>query len=356
MYELQMPAPPADPAGDLSPRLFGEFISYIDRGERTTQTYINNLRQFAAWLLYNGIRQPRRQDIIDFREYLGQEHAAIRLDPRSSTGWSYRTDRAGRRYRLTCSANTTAQYIRTVCLFFRWTAASGYYPDIAANIHAPQIRHDTHKKDALTPADVLTIEESIKAQAKRQTASGTAWAEEQGKRLLAIYTLSVNAGLRTIEISRAKVRDLETRGGSACLYIWGKGHAEPDIKKPLAPEVYQIIREYLEIRQYPVTDNSPLFCATGNRSGGRAIAPTTISKMIKRAMIAAGYESPRLTAHSLRHTAGTAVQGITGDLYATQKYMRHASPATTEIYLHNDTTGQEAETARRLYDLYHGIE
>ena len=76
--------------------------------------------------------------------------------------------------------------------------------------------------------------------------------------------------------------------------------------------------------------------------------------MLKAAMKGAGYNSERLTAHSLRHTAGTAVQELTGNLYQTQKYMRHSNPATTEIYLHNETEKQEAGIAQRLYNLYHG--
>ena len=83
--------------------------------------------------------------------------------------------------------------------------------------------------------------------------------------------------------------------------------------------------------------------------------PTTISKLLKAAMQRAGYDSERITAHSLRHTAGTNVQEITGNLYITQKYMRHENPATTEIYLHNDTERQESEIARALYNRYHGI-
>ena len=67
----------------------------------------------------------------------------------------------------------------------------------------------------------------------------------------------------------------------------------------------------------------------------------------------AGYNSERLTAHSLRHTAGTAVQEMTGDIYATQKYMRHSNPATTEIYLHTNTEMQEAGIASNLYAYYH---
>ena len=352
------------PAGDLRPALFEEFITFIDRGEKTTKTYITNLRQFAAFLSYRMIRRPQREDIIAYRDYLGAEHDAIQLDAGSVNGWSYRTDARGNRYTITCKPNTVAQYLRSVCQFFKWTAAAGYYPDIAANVHAPKIRHDVHRKDALTAADVLTIEQSIEAEAgarveaaagaAKDTAGRISRATEQGKRLFAIYTLAVNAGLRTVEISRANVRDLEVKNGNAVLYVWGKGHTEPDARKPLAPEVYAAIRDYLDNRSDRPTPNAPLFVATGNRSGGKRIAVTTISKMLKRAMQAAGFDSDRITAHTLRHTAGTNVQEITGNLYITQKYMRHANPATTEIYLHNDTTKQETQAARQLYNYYHG--
>ncbi len=51
-------------------------------------------------------------------------------------------------------------------------------------------------------------------------------------------------------------------------------------------------------------------------------------------MQAAGFDSERLTAHSLRHTAGQNVMELTGNnIYDTQMYMRHSSPKTTEIYL-----------------------
>ena len=329
------------PATDLKPALFDDFISYIDRGARTTKTYITNLRQFAAWLQYEAISRPQRQDIISYRDYLTAEHEAIQLD--HVTGWTYRRDSRGNTYKVICRPNTVKQYLQSVRQFFSWTAANGFYPNIAANIHAPKVRQDIHRKDALTAADVLTIEKSIETET------------EQGKRLYAMYTLAVNAGLRTIELSRANIKDLEIKNGKAVLYVWGKGHTEPDAKKPLAPEVYEAIQDYLTSRSDRPTANSPLFVSTGNRSGGRRIAETTISKLLKRAMQRAGFNSDRITAHTLRHTAGTNVQEITGNLYLTQKYMRHANPATTEIYLHNDTEKQEADTAQELYNFYHGI-
>ena len=353
------------PAADLRPALYEDFIKYIDRGERTTRTYITNLRQFAAYLAYKMITRPQRQDVIEYREYLAAEHDAIQLDAEAGSGWSYRTDAKGRRYTITCKPNTVAQYLRSVCQFFKWTAANGFYPDIAANIHAPKIRHDVHKKDALNAQEVLQIEQSIEATtaAKAEAAAGAAKdtagritrANEQGKRLFAMYTLAVNAGLRTVEISRANVRDLEVKNGAAVLYIWGKGHSEPDQKKPLAPEVYEALREYLDVRSDRPTPNAPLFVSTSNRSGGKRIAETTVSKMLKQAMRAAGFDSDRITAHTLRHTAGNNVMGLTGNnLFDTQMYMRHTNPKTTEIYLHRDTETKDADIARQLYNYYHG--
>ena len=350
------------PAQELTTGLFMDFVAWIDRSEKTTRTYIVNLRQFMAWLQYTDTRRPQRADIISYRDWLTVEHEAIQLDP--VTGWRYRTDRNGNPVKVNCKPNTIAQYLRSVCQFFRWTAANNLYPDIAANIHAPKISHNTHKKEALTPAEVLQIENSIAqkaqeatqaaAEAAKDTAGRMQRTTEQGKRLYAMYLLAVNAGLRTVEISRANVKDLVTKGGNTWLYIWGKGRTEPDQKKPIAPEVTAAIKDYLQSRTDRPTGNSPLFVSTGNRSGGKRIAPTTISTMLKQAMQQAGFDSERITAHSLRHTAGTAVQELTGDIYTTQKYMRHSNPATTEIYLHNDTERQEATIAQQLYNLYHG--
>lgn len=352
------------PAQDFNPGLFDDFKAWIDRSEKTARSYTTNFRQFIAWLKYAAIRNPQRQDIISYRQWLTAEHEAIKLDPDSITGWKYRTDAHGNPLKINCKPNTIAQYLRSVCQFFRWTAANNLYPDIAANIHAPKLRHDRHSKEALTAPEVLTIEKSIaqRAQertqaaqnAQKDTAGRIQRSTEQGKRIYAMYLLAVNAGLRTVEISRANIKDLETKGGQTWLYIWGKGRTEADQKKPIAPEVAAAVKDYLQSRTDHPTTASPLFVSTGNRSGGKRIAPTTISTMLKRAMQEAGFDSERITAHSLRHTAGTNVQEITGNLYATQLYMRHSNPATTEIYLHTETEQAEAGIAQQLYNLYHG--
>lgn len=355
------------PAQQFNTGLFNDFVAWIDRSEKTTRSYLTNLRQFMAWLKYAAVVNPIRQDIISYRQWLTAEHEAIALDPGSVNGWTYRTDATGNPLKIVCKPNTVAQYLRSVCQFFRWTAANNLYPDIAANIHAPKVKNETHRKAYLNAKEVLTIEESIaeRAQERQQaaqeaqkdTAGRMQRSTEQGKRLYAMYLLAVNAGLRTIEISRANIKDLETKGGQTWLYIWGKGRTEPDQRKPIAPEVAAAVKDYLQSRTDKPTSAAPLFVSTGNRSGGKRIAPTTISTMLKRAMQEAGFDSERLTAHSLRHSAAqAALQASGNNIYTAQKYLRHSSPATTEIYLHEDERTEKAERAiaQDVYNLYHG--
>ena len=354
---------------EICTALFMEFAAWINRSEKTTRTYIKNLKQFLAWLRYVGITAPARADILSYKEWLAVEHEAISLAPECAAGWQYRTDAGGRPLLVTYTANTQRHYLRSVCQFFTWAADFGYYPNIARNIHGPKLdRNAAHQREALPLTAVEKIERSIAAHAEQRQAAAADAAKdkagkmqrstEQGKRLYAMYMLAVNAGLRTIEISRAKIKDLETKDGQAWLYVWGKGHAAADKKQPLAPEVMDAIKDYLAARTDKPTGNSPLFVSTGNRSGGKAIATTTISTMLKKAMQEAGFDSERLTAHSLRHTAATNVLGVTNNnIYETQNYVRHSDPRTTEIYIHEtaETEKATAGIAQQLYNRYHGI-
>lgn len=347
----------------LDAQVFNSFIRYIDRTEKTVKTYTTQIKQFMVWLRYAQIKQPVRQDVIDYREWLSTEHQQIEIAD-TPQGFIYKYTPQGTPKLITLKANTVKQYIQSVKLFFNWTSLNGLYPNIAVNVHTPKIDNTQHRKGYLKPQDVVKVEESIKDHAKKDienaqlqkkdTKGRTQRATEKGARLYAMYVLAVNCGLRTIEISRANIEDLEVIGGTPYLYIQGKGHAEKDTKKALAVEVYQIIEEYLETRTDSKVPQAPLFVSTGNRSKGKRIAPQTISTMLKQALIQGGYDSDRLTAHSLRHTTGHAVMNITdNNIHDTQFYLRHTTPVTTEIYTHEDRVEAEAKTAQNLYAYYH---
>lgn len=294
--------------------LFTRFIDYTDRKDTTVKGYVTCIRQFARWITDEGIQQPQREDIKAYRDHL----AGSDLAP-----------------------GTQAQYLRAVKHFFKWTASEGLYPNVADNIHGAKIRHDVHKKDALQREDVARIAGTIDR------------SDEAGRRLYAMYLLCVICGLRTIEIHRANVEDLKTVGGTTYLYLQGKGHDEKDAPVLLIPEVKAAIDSYLQIRSEKAAAKSPLFTSTSNRSKGGRIATTTISTMLKDMLIKAGYDSDRLTAHSLRHTSGTGAHKAGIDLYGVQHLMRHCDPATSEIYIHDDEhQAAEAKGRKGIYDYY----
>lgn len=346
---------------NFSNSLVESFIKWIDRSQSTTKAYLTNLKQFTTWMKYQSIQNPTRDDVIRYRDWLLSEHDAIKLDPSSVNGWTYRYDHSGNPIRIVCKPNTVRAYLRSVKQFFDWTENAGLYPNVAKNVRVPKVTNtDEHLKDGLKPEEILTIENHIKTdatsrQSEAKNESDKKRKAEQDARLLAMYMLASNAGLRTIEISRANVKDLVVKNGTATLYVWGKGKTSPDTAKPLANEVYQAIKDYLALRQDRPTGNSPLFVATGNRSGGKRIEARTIGTMLKNAMKDAGFDSERITAHSLRHSAGTAVMQVTGkNVFKAQKYMRHLDPKTTEIYIHDfEEKEEQKEIADKVYNLYH---
>lgn len=300
--------------------LFQRFIDYTDREPTTVKGYLTCLRRFTEWMQNTGITQPKRADILAYKEYLnGATFGRTGAEP--------------------LKAGTKQQYLRAVKHFFKWTAAEGLYPNIADNVHGVKVRHDTYKKDALERDAVKEIADHI----DRST--------EAGKRLYCMYLLCISCGLRTVEINRANVEDIKSMGSRTYLYLQGKGHSEHDQPVLLIPEVKEAVWNYLESRSDHYTSKSPLFVSTSNRSKGQRIAPTTISTMLKEALVSAGYDSDRLTAHSLRHTSGTGAYRATGNIYLAQKHQRHADPATTEIYVHAEER-EDRNTEQQVFDYY----
>lgn len=47
------------------------FINYIDVSENTMRTYSTALDQFIKWLGKNDIKQPKREDIIQYKKIVG---------------------------------------------------------------------------------------------------------------------------------------------------------------------------------------------------------------------------------------------------------------------------------------------
>ena len=186
---------------------------------------------------------------------------------------------------------------------------------------SPKISHE-HKRDAFGASALREIISSIKREGI------------EGKRNYAIFTLIASCGLRCCEVVRANVGDLHRVAGVTVLDIQGKGHADKDSFVKLSGHVVKAIEEYLQERG-AVADNEPLFVSCSRRNKGARLTTQTISQVCKRSMVAAGYNSKRLTAHSLRHSSITIalLQGMSLD--DVSAFARHSSIAITMIYNHS---------------------
>lgn len=274
--------------------LFTRYINYLDTSPKTVETYAKALRRLFNFFALNGITQPRREDIIAYREALEAEG----LKP-----------------------TTRQNYITAARIFFKWTAQEGLYHNIADHIKGAKINRD-HKKDYLTSRQVKEVLDGI----ERDT--------EQGLRDYAIFVLMVTGGLRTIEVTRANIEDLRPAGESIVLYIQGKGREEKTEFIKISPPVEKAIRAYLEARG-EAEQSAPLFVSLSNNNRGSRLSTRTISGIIKTRLQEAGYNSERLTAHSLRHTAVTLSLLAGKDLAEVQQFARHSNIATTMIYNHS---------------------
>lgn len=275
----------------LTDDLYKRFIEYVDAKPKTVQTYTRALRQLFLYFTEQGTQRPERADILAYRDHLLQ----------------------------TKKAATVQAYIVAARLFFQWTEQEGLYPNIAARIKGAKISKD-HKKDYLSSSQMKQVLQSIQQNT------------EKGLRDYAILALMVTGGLRTIEVTRANIEDLRTAGDSAVLYIQGKGKDEKADYVKLPAPVDQAIRAYLSERG---ALSGPLFASTSHNNQGQGMTTKSISSIVKNRLRAAGFNSDRLTAHSLRHTAGTLNLLNGGTLEETQQLLRHNSISTTMIYLHH---------------------
>ena len=305
--------------------LADEYIDYLQVKEVTAKSYVVCIRCFLEWLQDNGIVQPQYEDIRNYVVWLASPHESRK------NGTT-----------ITFAAGTQARYLRATKSMFRWLSVKGRYPNVADGVKGAKVRADNTKRDPLQREDAVKLLDSI----DRST--------EIGKRDYAMILLSITAGLRIIELQRADIGGLETIAGEKVLFIQGKGHDEADAYKKLTPQVVEAIDEYLQTLTHKDAHDA-LFAGVGNRSRERRLTEPSLSRIIKDRFKAAGYDTHRLSAHSLRHTSVTFLLEAGATIQEAQHHARHASPETTGIYAHN-LDQRKDHSEQRIYDYLFGIE
>ena len=291
---------------------FQKFISDNRITMKTTKNYVTFLKHFAKYIKDKEIVNPTRQDIRDYQKHLD----------------SVISERTGK----TLEETTKQQYFQVVKTFFQFLENEGLYQDITKGIKGFKV-DKMERKRPFTEDEIKTIINSIDTTTTK------------GKRDKAMILLSVENGLRIIEIQRSNLEDLETIDNITRLYIQGKGKREKTDFVNLSKELANLIEEYLESRPN-AKEGEPLFTSTSNRSKGQRIEETSISRLFKTIFKQSGFNSKKLTAHSLRHTSGTIYYEMTGDIYKVKNHQRHSEITSTTIYIHSgdrrkDDSGQQ---------------
>lgn len=289
-------------SGSLVPQgtiesLLDRFISSQDVRPSSKKLYKRTITQYFKWVEEKGfnLKDITRVEIIRYKEDLLTK---------------------------SMSSLSVGSYLTVVRKFYEWTEANKLYPNVAKGIKTPK-RKQAFKKQPLTPDQTTKLLDYFKEK------------QAEGARDYAIINLLLRTGLRTIEVINANIEDITFKQGKRVLLVQGKGEVEKNNFVILTEKAYEPIKVYLETRPSAYTKaGEPLFTSVSNNSQGRRLTTRTISKIAKEGLRAINLDSIHLTAHSLRHTLAVSILRAGGSLNDVQGVLRHANPATTQIYTH----------------------
>lgn len=309
-------------------KLFYEkYNNYLmQKSENTRKAYSRNIRPFLNYLEKKEIENPTFRDIESYLDDLinnpKETHLLINNIDYDELSREERMAMDNFRYK----DRTIKTYRNNLNQFFKWLEREELYPNIVAKAQSKIPVPRGHAKDALDVEDVHDLLDFLKAGTDTLT----------GKRDYAIILTALTTGLRTIELSRANMEDVQRRGLNTVIYVQGKGRREHDEFVIIPRKTKEVIREYTNAREQEGVivnmDLTPLFAAHGNRNKGGRMSTRSISRIINKAFEAVGLNSSKITPHSLRHTAATMSLMNGGNIRETQKMLRHSSVRTTEIY------------------------
>ena len=291
-------------------KILERFVRNMDATDLTKQLYKKRMEYFFVWMTEEQILKPDREHILEYKKQL------------KSRG---------------LQANSIGSYLVAIRSFFEWANNQGIYPNIAANIRGAK-RSKGFRRDALTLSQTKNLLGSVNRKSMKDL------------RDLALINLLVRTGLRTIEVVRADIEDLrQVSSESLGLWVQGKGHDAKDQYVVLIEDCVEPLMAYLTARGN-VSPGDPLFASTSDGNRGARLSTRTIRKIVKTRMRDISINHPRLSAHSLRHTAVSLSLAAGATLIEAQQMARHTSPETTMIYAHG-LERAKGHAEKRLEDI-----
>ena len=269
--------------------LLTSFLLDQDVNATSLQHYSKALKQYFTWISDNALdlRYVDRATIIKYKQDL--------------------IDRG-------LSSLSVASYLTVIRNFYAWTEAHKHYPNVAAGVKSPRTERKFQKRplSAKQAADLLEYFKS-------------------DPRDYAVVSLCLRTGLRTIELIRANICDIEIIDGKRVLRVHGKGKVDKSGYVVLTDKCYLVIARYLSTRKSNFT-KEPLFVSKANRNKNERLTTHSIRVLIKEGLRSIGLDNRSYSAHSLRHSCATMIIESGGSIIDAQKVLRHSSTVTTELY------------------------
>jgi len=151
-----------------------------------------------------------------------------------------------------------------------------------------------------------------------------------GRRDLAVLTILVRLGLRSIEVVRLRLDDVDWRAGE----ITVRGKRNRTDRLPLPSDVGDALVEYL--RQSCLADAQARNVFIGAIAPYRPLDPGGVASLVVRAARRSGVG--KVSPHRLRHTAATEMLRAGASLREIGQVLRHSRAMTTAIYAKVDHT------------------
>ncbi|EMP6677041.1 Tn3-like element Tn4401 family resolvase TnpR, partial [Citrobacter freundii] len=254
------------------------------------------------------------------------------------------------------SARSAAYALTVLSALFRWLIEQRYVlanPFAGVKVRGHALRPALDTARGFTEGEWLLL---------RAIADGLewsyGWSEPAAQRLRFMLDFGYATGLRASELVGAVLGNVRLdEHGDHWLHLVGKG-GKPG-KVALPPLAYTALDQYLAQRQLPVSrerwnPKTPLVGSLGEDGNAGITGPhlwcvlrrffTQAAEAIEADHPVAAEKLRRATPHWMRHSHASHALARGAQLTAVRDNLRHASIATTSMYLHGD----ELERARQM--------
>lgn len=163
----------------------------------------------------------------------------------------------------------------------------------------------------------------------------------EGRRNRAIVEVMYGCGLRVSELCALTIQSIHTiePAHEAFLIVTG-GKGNKDRLVPIHPHALELVKQYIAHDRPTPAPGHQATIFLNNR--GRQLTRVMIFYIIRNLAATAGI-TKTVSPHTLRHSFATHLLEGGANLRAIQQMLGHASIATTEIYLHMDTSALRDE-------------